>query len=312
METIKINFGYFWPDFNNEDNYFIRILSLKYKVEISDNPDFIFFTHPYNGHRDYLKYKCHRVFLGWENVRADWNICDYVLDSDYVTGNPRHKRWPIWASWKLRQLTIPKDMDAFMAKDKFCCMVVSNGKAKERIEFFNRLSKYKIVDSGGRHLNNMGGAIDDKRKFVRDYKFVISFENSAHPGYTTEKLIEPMLVNSIPIYWGNAVVDNDFNVNSFINITDTNSFDEAIEKIIELDKDDQKYFAMATEPWFINNQMPLEFEQESLETFFDFVIQDSKMKRPVGASIVKYSFHKMSLFTNKVQKSIYHSLSTKK
>jgi hypothetical protein len=312
METIKINFGYFWPDFNNEDNYFTRILSLKYKVEISDNPDFIFFTHPYNGHRDYLKFKCHRVFLGWENVRADWNICDYVLDSDYVTGNPRHKRWPIWASWKPRQLTIPKDMDAFMAKDKFCCMVVSNGKAKERIEFFNRLSKYKRVDSGGRHLNNMGGAIDDKRKFVRDYKFVISFENSAHPGYTTEKLIEPMLVNSIPIYWGNAVVDNDFNVNSFINITDTNSFDEAIEKIIELDKDDQKYFAMATLPWFINNQMPVEFEQESLETFFDFVIQDSKMKRPVGASIVKYSFHKMSLFTNKVQKSLYHSLGTKK
>ena len=89
----KVNFGSFWPDFKKEDNYFTRILSFNYNVEISENPDLYFFTHPYNGIRDYLKYKCHRVFLGWENERADWNICDYVLDSDFVQNNPRHKRW---------------------------------------------------------------------------------------------------------------------------------------------------------------------------------------------------------------------------
>lgn len=110
METIKVNFGDFWPDFNKEDNYFTRVLSLKYKVEISDDPDFFFFTHSYNGKRDYLKYKCHRIFLGWENKRADWNICDYVLDSDSNDNNPRHKRWPIWAAWKPERLTQPKDI----------------------------------------------------------------------------------------------------------------------------------------------------------------------------------------------------------
>jgi hypothetical protein len=51
METVKVNFGYFWPDFNPADNYFTRILSLTYKVEISDDPDLYFFTHPYNGKR---------------------------------------------------------------------------------------------------------------------------------------------------------------------------------------------------------------------------------------------------------------------
>lgn len=308
METIKINFGYFWPDFKNEDNYFTRILSLKYKVEISDNPDFFFFTHPYNGKRDYLKYKCHRVFLGWENERANWNICDYVLDFDFYDNNLRHKRWPIWASWKPERLMQQKDMAAFKAKKKFCCMVVSNGNAKERIDFFNRLSKYKKVDSGGRFKNNIGGAVEDKMRFISEYKFVISFENSAYKGYTTEKLVQPMLVNSIPVYWGNPSVDKDFNTKSLVNIPDTDSFDEAIERIIELDKDDKKYIEMAAQPWFVNNELPVEFTQESLAEFFDFVIKDSKEKKPVGASLVKDSFHKVSLFTNKIKNCLYDRL----
>ena len=54
--------------------------------------------------------------------------------------------------------------------------------------------------------------------FIKDYKFVISFENSSYPGYTTQKLIEPMLVNSSPIYWGNKSVGKDFNTKSFINV----------------------------------------------------------------------------------------------
>ena len=99
MKTIKVNFGYFWPNFNNADNYFTQILSKKYNVVLSDQPDLYFFTHSYNNKHDYLKYKCHRVFLGWENERANWNISDYVLDSDFYD-NIRHKRWPIWAAWR--------------------------------------------------------------------------------------------------------------------------------------------------------------------------------------------------------------------
>lgn len=308
MQTIKLNFGYFWPGFKNEDNYFTRILSKKYDVEISDNPDLFFFTHSYNGNRDYLKYKCHRVFLGWENVRADWNVCDYVLDSDFYPNNPRHKRWPIWAAWPLQRLTAAKNMEAFSKKEKFCCMVVSNGKAKERIEFFNCLSKYRKVDSGGRFMNNIGAPLEDKMKFINDYKFVISFENSSSPGYTTEKLIEPMLVNSIPVYWGNPVVGKDFNTDSFINITDANSYDAAIERIMELDEDDEKYIAMASQPWFVNNELPSEFTQESIAEFFDFVIKDSKGRRPVGASFTKDSIHRLSLFANRIQSSLYHRL----
>jgi hypothetical protein len=308
MDIIKVNFGYFWEGFNKDDNYFTRLLSQKYKVEISDKPELYFFTNPYNGKRDYLKYKCHRIFLGWENERADWNICDYVLDSDFYKNNPRHKRWPIWASWNPEQLTQTKDINAFKEKKKFCCMVVSNGRAKERIEFFNRLSKYKKVDSGGRFINNIGAAVDNKMDIISEYKFVISFENSSFPGYTTEKLIEPMLVNSIPIYWGNTEVGKDFNTNSFINIADTNSYDEAIERIIEMDKDENKYLAMASQPWFKKNELPIEFTDHSLMEYFDYIISDRKTKKPVAQSLVKSYSHKFSILSKYLLGSVYSRL----
>jgi alpha(1,3/1,4) fucosyltransferase len=301
MESIRVNFGYFWPGFKPEDNYFTRILGKKYKVELSQQPDLYFFTHPYNGKRDYLQYKCHRVFLGWENARTDWTCCDYALDSDFVHDNPRHKRWPIWATWNMKKLIEPKSPEAFLKKRKFACMVVSNAHAKHRIDFFHKLSKYKQVDSGGRHLNNIGGPVANKMDFIKDYKFVLSFENSSHPGYTTEKLIEPMLANSIPVYWGNAEVNKDFNTNSFVHVNQHTSFDEAIEQIIELDKDDEKYQKLMMEPWFKNNRIPAEVTEESLQHFFDYIICDMKTKTPVGTSSFKTNIHRVKLLRDRIQ-----------
>lgn len=312
MKRLKINFGYFWPDFKKDDNYFTRILSLKYKIEITDNPDFFFFTHLYNGKRDYLKYNCHRIFLGCENERADWNICDYVLDSDFIENNRRHKRFPIWAGWNLEKLAEPKVIGSFAGKKKFCCMLVSNAKAKERIEFFHLLNKYKQVDSAGRYLNNIGHKVDNKMDFIKDYKFVISFENSSYPGYTTEKLIEPMLTNSIPVYWGNPEVQKDFNTNSFINIKSRNDFHAAIEKIIELDNDEEQYLRIATEPWFHNNSIPQEMSRDSLSAFFDFVIEDSKTTLPVAKSALKRSIHYFNFLKNKLEGNLLNKLQIKR
>ncbi len=300
MDTIKVKFDQLYNGFNTSDNFFTRHLSGKYKVEISDDPDFYFFTHAVYGSRNYLKYNCHRIFFGGENIRADWNICDYVFDSDFYENNPRQKRMPLWAYWPLSRLIQPKAFDNLQDKKKFCCMVVSNPKCKERNDFFQQLSKYKKVDSGGRFLNNTGIPVENKMEFIRDYKFVLAFENSSFPGYTTEKLIEPMLVNSIPVYWGNPVVGKDFNTRSFININDISHVEEAINKIIELDNDDEKYLAMRNEPFFPNNRIPQEFTDESIQKFLDFVIEDSKVKRPVATVRIKKYKHQLSIFKERV------------
>ncbi|MDQ2719745.1 MAG: glycosyltransferase family 10 [Bacteroidota bacterium] len=300
MEILKINFGFFWNGFDNQNNFITEQLSKRYRVEISDDPDFYLFTQPYDGKRTYLKYKCHRIFFGWENVRADWHSCDYVLDSDFYANNPRHKRYPIWAAWGVEAFAFAKESNAFKEKKKFCCMLVSNPKAKERIEFFHKLSAYKKVDSAGRYLNNVGYLVDYKMQFIKDYKFVISFENSSYPGYTSEKLIEPMHVNSIPVYWGNPLVQIDFNTKSFINVSDFKSYDEAIEYIIELDKNEDKYLEMAAEPWLNGNRVADAFTEQSFLDFFDFIIKDSKTKKPVAQSLYHRYAHNANFSKNKI------------
>ncbi|KAG1706908.1 hypothetical protein DVH05_027758 [Phytophthora capsici] len=58
---------------------------------------------------------------------------------------------------------------------------------------------------------------DDAVSMFRNYKFVIAFENSGMPGYVTEKLVNPFLAGSIPIYLGNSTtVSGVFNTKSFI------------------------------------------------------------------------------------------------
>jgi hypothetical protein len=312
METIKVKFDQLYKGFNTSDNFFTRLLSVKYKVEISDDPEFYFFTHPVYGSSEYLKYKCHRIFFGGENIRADWNICDYVLDSDFYVNNPRQKRWPLWAYWSLDRINQSKSFNSLNDKEKFCCMVVSNPNCKERNEFFHKLSQYKKVDSAGRFLNNIGIPVENKMEFIKDYKFVIAFENSSFPGYTTEKLIEPLLVNSIPIYWGNPVVEKDFNTNSFINIKDASEFDTAINKIIELDNNDEKYLAMRNEPCFADYKIPQEFTNESIQKFFDFIIEDSKIKRPVATIKTKELKHHLTVFQNKVMNKIHRTVKRNK
>ena len=85
-------------------------------------------------------------------------------------------------------------------------------------------------------------------EFLKPYKFNIAFENTSYPGYTTEKVMEPMVVGTLPIYWGNPLINMDFNTKSFINWHDYGSDEAVINKLIELDQNDQKYRNMLSEP----------------------------------------------------------------
>ena len=120
-------------------------------------------------------------------------------------------------------------------------------------------------------MNNIGYVVDNKRKFQSEYKFSISFENNAYrpqyPGYTTEKIMEPMTVNSIPIYWGNPKIELEFNTKSFINFYDFKSDDDMIEYIIELDKNDKKYIEVLNNQWFPNGEVPFSNKKENIKKF---------------------------------------------
>jgi hypothetical protein len=79
--------------------------------------------------------------------------------------------------------------------------------------------------------------------------------------------MEPMTVNSIPLYWGNPDINREFNTESFINFYDFVCEDDMIDYIIELDKDDSRYLKMLNKPWFEEYNIPDNNKIENIKSF---------------------------------------------
>jgi GR25 family glycosyltransferase involved in LPS biosynthesis len=149
-------------------------------------------------------------------------------------------------------------------KKKFCAYMYSYD-IPYRVELFHSISKYKKVDSLGKSCNN------DTKKYDRDtynndetyndiavnkyaeYKFVLALENSIKNGYVTEKIINPILANSIPIYAGPEDIFEFINKKRVIYVYDFPDYEELLKYIEIVDNDDSLYNKIIDEPIFINN-----------------------------------------------------------
>ncbi len=237
MRKLKINFVDFWPGFDEKSNFFLDLLGDS--ATLSDSPELLFFG---NFGKKHLKYNCFKVFFSSENERPNFFETDVALTFDY-NSSPRHFRLPLYLLYMHRYKLLLNDKSLGIRKldpvewqkKKFCCMVVSNGNSRFRNSFYKFLADKENIDSGGRFLNNVGGPVNDKLDFIKDYKFVISFENSSFKGYTTEKILEPFMVNSIPIYWGNKAVDFDFNSNAYLQVRNKKDFESVYTKMKHLE-----------------------------------------------------------------------------
>lgn len=268
---LKVNFTDFWSGFDKTNNFFYNLLIEKYEVIISNNPDLLFYS-VYNS--EHINYSCTKILYSGENHRPDFILCDFAFSFDYHS-NKRNFRLPLYALWGDLTKLVDRKFDAgeiLNQKKKFCCFVVSNWNSTVRNDFFKNLSTYKRVDSGGKVFNNIGGFVDNKLEFIKDYKFVISFENQSHPGYTTEKVYEPIAQNCIPIYWGDPLVGNDFNTKRFVNCHEYSSFDEVIKRVIEIDNDDELYIQYLKEPAFPNDELTEFVKKENIVKRLDEIV----------------------------------------
>ena len=284
-EPIKINFCDMSSRlFDYDDNFILDIIKKRFgEYEISDKPDFLFYS---AFGTDHLRFDdCVKVFITDEAVTPEFNECDYAMGFDWITFEDRYIRRPVWFGEERFYNNRMSITDEEALSRKFCNFVYFNDFSGRgsifRQEFVKKLSEYKRVDCPGKVLNNMksdklsyhydGDWRKSKIDFVHDYKFTIAFENSSFVGYTTEKILHPIIARSVPIYWGNPVVGRDYNTNAFIDCTGyEDNIEQIIEKIIELDTNDDLYLKMLKE-----EPMSERFntnESKDLEEFFVNII----------------------------------------
>ena len=263
MEKIKVAFLDFWPEINDE-NIFLLILKKYFDVEVTTtNPDVVIHS-IFQGAGESTKYKCKKILYCGENKRPGVYGSNYSISFD--PHSETNFQLPLWQYYMILNEDY-KDrffnrlyLDSF---ERFCSFTVSNPNNFVRNGMFNQLKSYKPVSSYGRYMNNDYGLQEASRgKYWRkakdefflkhSHKFSIAYENNSYPHYTTEKLMDAFLVGSMPIYWGDPKVKENFNEKAFINVIDYGS---DIMKVIQMmDSNDQAFEEKYHEPVFTNTQ----------------------------------------------------------
>lgn len=306
---VKIGFLGFWSHFVKEE--FIGTVALRqnYDVEIvSDvkDADYVFYSVMDDEHW-FLSPEKIKIFYTGENLCPDFNACDYAIGFEWLDYGDRYIRLPNYygtpyyrgqtAKFEKRyheELTHEAWRDLARNR-KFCSFVVSNGDGNPiRRQLFDALSQYKKVDSGGRWMNNVGGPVEDKMAFESGHKFSIACENSSHPGYTTEKIVEAFAARTIPIYWGDPQICKVFNPKAFINVMDYPSIGAVVQRVKELDENEEAYLAMLKEPALLN---PVEYSIEhQVKLMTDFM-----------QHIVEQPLEKAQRYNRECIGNLYHS-----
>jgi len=150
---------------------------------------------------------------------------------------------------------------------KNVCVIVSSRDSEGRDLFCEELEKRIPIDYAGNYKNNVPRleahhSSPEFIKFVSQYKFIITMENSKNKTYITEKILHGFSANTIPVYWGSDFIGDYFNEERFIHVKSFGEKDmnDAIENIISLIKTPEKYIEIINKPIFKNNQHPFKID----------------------------------------------------
>lgn len=277
MKTIKIKYVSFWKGVDFEEFFLTKILKKYYNVEFSENPDYIICSG--SGFYEYLKYDQIRIMFSGENYIPDFNYVDYAFSVYPLNFVDRHFSFPglVLTSYdpfiKLSQKDRNYSCDILMDKPFFANMIASHeAENGSRGKLLSLLSQYRRVESAGSYLNNMPDgitvSIDDgsKSELQKKCKFTLCSESLTHDGFITEKIFDAFLADTIPIYSGSSTISEIINKNAYIDIRDYETLEEVVERIIELDKDDEKYLEILRQPVFVEEDY-IEKKVQELEQF---------------------------------------------
>jgi hypothetical protein len=101
-------------------------------------------------------------------------------------------------------------------RDKLCCIInrysekTTTNLVLKRIEFVKAMggdidihgAEPGVGPNRWKEFPNYCGVVKDKLQTLREYNFVLAFENTDYPGYITEKIIHAFMAGTVPLYWG--------------------------------------------------------------------------------------------------------------
>lgn len=322
-KTIKVKFiGFQSKGYINgiklKKTWFYKTLDKLYNIVECEDADYIicscFNLYEYCGTEQI------RIMYSGENYVPDYNLIDYSICSYPVNFCDRNFYLPASLfGYDGDRKDIEKrkncfDASVIQSKTRFANLIASyDSEDNYRSRLFNELSKYKTVDSVGKFLKNSDIEVrfqdNSKVEFQKQCKFSLCVESAINSGFNTEKIMDAFYAETIPIYYGDPEISKIFNPKAFINVSDYDNLEAVVNRIIELDNDDDLYLKMLNEPIFIKENFitdTFKAAEDYLTHIFDQPIKKasrrSKVYWPLGHEqfLVKATKTHKILYRNKL------------
>lgn len=281
------------PDFNIECNYFTELFRLKHDVEVVTDPtqaDLIIFNGRRLLAVDKNSWLPNTKKIGVSQeppwiFRVNPNCADVILSMSQPNNHMiNFPHWLLYVDWfnmadntdymnvggSLDPITTYTERQTYK-KTKFASMIArwdARGRSPRGTFTQYVMDNYKHVDCPGGLLHNCEFAAapsrnpkfpntparpGNKMDFLMPYKFNITFENSYFDYYNTEKVLQQFASGCIPVYWGSDKAFDDFNRKAFIYAPEQFDARKVLDKIIEVDTNNDLYQEILSEKVFNNN-----------------------------------------------------------
>jgi hypothetical protein len=144
----------------------------------------------------------------YQRIDSYINLLDFVITNDEKLLNDypeKTKFVPFGGGW------VKEDNFGIKDKNKLVSIIYSN----KRHTFNGYELRHEIADTHRHNIDLYGNGspnpIDNKEIGLSDYMFSVVIENVCENNYFTEKIVDPMLVGTVPIYWGCPNISTFFN-----------------------------------------------------------------------------------------------------
>ncbi len=284
-----------WGQKSFETSEYFKLLKKSFPVQVVDaqKAAYFFVNETLESRADFFR-KRHgsmvSILIAREALSPDFNLFDFAIGFDPILYHDRYLRFVPGYRFK-EYLEIKPFNEVEFEKRKFCDFIYSNRFAnpqRDKVKLF--IESISPVESHGNHLTNVYDDIDAltndfgwkkaKIEIQSRYRFSIAAENAFHLGYTSEKIFTAFAAGSIPIYWGNPLINLDVNPSRIINLHDFDSESEFTSYVNEINSDSKLFKQIVEEPWFTEVQKNdiLEYE-ERLDNFLQNVFSSRYPQR---------------------------------
>lgn len=202
---------------------------------VSENEDLVFYVDdaifkPNNGHKKRIAYIV-EPYVKKPNLYkwliVNYNLFDFVLmnDKEFMKKIPNSIFYPFGGCW------VEEENRKFHNKTKLVSIICSNKKSVP-----GHFKRHQLIQKSKNIIDVMGKGyipISSITIGLKDYKFHIAMENQRRDFHFSEKIINPIMTGTIPIYWGMPSIGNYFDSRGMIIMDDINHFDDIYKDLGE-------------------------------------------------------------------------------